>query len=294
MVTDTLALQRRFFAEEIEAVACLRTPALVDALATVPRERFLAPGPWKVASQGDFQAGSRMPDAWRSTPDADPRHLYHNISVSIDPGRQLFNGQPALVGSWIDMLGLGPGSRVLHVGCGLGYYSALIAHIVGAEGRVVAVEVDRDLADRAAAALAPWKAVEVRHADGTLDPREETFDAILVNAGVTHPETSWLDAVSSGGRLLLPLTVSMPAMGTISKGPVLLFSNDGDPNSLGARVVAFVAIYSAVGLRDEDLNRRLGEALKAGPFPPITRLRRDTHDAGPQCWLHAERFCLSA
>jgi protein-L-isoaspartate(D-aspartate) O-methyltransferase len=293
-VIDTLALQRRFFAEEIEAVACLRTPALVEALAIVPRERFLAPGPWKVASQGDFQAGSRMPDAWRSTPDADPRHVYHNISVSIDAGRQLFNGQPGLLCSWIDMLGLTPGARVLHVGCGVGYYSALMAHIVGASGRVVAVEVDGGLAERAAAALAAWTQVDVRHGDGRADPGEGPFDAILVNAGVTHPEACWLDALTKGGRLLLPLTVSMPAMGPIGKGPALLLTNDGEGASFGARAVGFVAIYSAVGLRDETLNRRLGEAMKASPFPPVKKLRRDVHDASPACWLHADGFCLSA
>jgi protein-L-isoaspartate(D-aspartate) O-methyltransferase len=293
-VTDTLGLQRRYFAEEIEAVACLRTPGLVEALATVPREQFLPPGPWKVASQGDFQTGPRALDALRTTPDADPRHTYHNISVAIDPARQLFNGQPALLCSWIDMLGLAPGSRVLHIGCGLGYYAALMAHVVGEHGRVVAVEVDQELAERAAAALAPWKPVEVRHGDGTVDLRQGAFDAILVNAGVTHPEPSWLDALSGGGRLLLPLTVSMPAMGTISKGPVLLFSNDGDPNSLTARVVGFAVIYSAIGLRDDDLNRRLGEALKTAPFPPVKRLRRDAHDTAPQCWLHTDAFCLSA
>ena len=293
-MTNTLALQRRFFAEEIEAVACLRTPALVDALATVPRERFLAPGPWKVASQGDFQSGPRMPDAWRSTPDADPRHVYHNISVSIDPTRQLFNGQPGLLCSWIDMLGLAPGSRVLHVGCGVGYYSALMAHIVGAEGRVVAVEVDDGLATRAATALAPWTQIDVRHGDGTLDPRVEAFDAILVNAGVTHPEPCWLDGLSKSGRMLLPLTVSIPAMGPLGKGPAVLLTKDGETNSFGARAVGFVAIYSAVGLRDETLNRQLGEAMKSGPFPPVKKLRRDAHDPSPACWLHADGFCLSA
>lgn len=293
-MSDPLALQRRFFAEEIEAVACLRTPALVEALATVPRERFLAPGPWKVASQGDFQSGPRMPDTWRSTPDADPRHVYHNISVSIDPSRQLFNGQPGLLCSWIDMLNLAPGARILHVGCGVGYYSALMAHVVGAGGRVVAVEVDGGLAERAAAALAPWPQIDVRHGDGRLDPHREAFDAILVNAGVTHPEPSWLDGLSKGGRLLLPLTVSMPAMGTLGKGPALLLTSDGEAGSLGARAVGFVAIYSAVGLRDDVLNRQLGEAMKSGPFPPVKRLRRDAHDPSPACWLHAEGFCLSA
>jgi protein-L-isoaspartate(D-aspartate) O-methyltransferase len=292
-VTDALALQRRFFAEEVEAVACLRSPVLVEALATVPREQFLPPGPWKVASQGDFQTGLRSLDALRTTPDADPRHTYHNISVAIDPARQLFNGQPALVCSWIDMLGIRPGSRVLHIGCGRGYYSALMAHVVGASGRVVAVEVDPELAERAAAALAPWTSAHVRHGDGTVDLRQGAFDAILVNAGVTHPEASWLDALSNGGRLLLPLTVSIPGMGTLGKGPVLLLSDNGERDSLGVKVVGFAAIYSALGLRDDELNRRLGEALKTGPFPPVTRLRRDAHDPAPGCWLHTERFCLT-
>ncbi len=293
-MSDTLELQRRFFAEEIEAVACLRTPALVDALAAVPRERFLGPGPWKVASQGDFLVGSRLPEAWRSTPDADPRHVYHNISVSIDPGRQLFNGQPALVCSWIDMLGVAPGARVLHVGCGLGYFTALMAHIVGSRGRVVAMEVDSELAGRAAEALAPWPQAEVRRADGRFDAAAEKFDAILVNAGVTHPEECWLDGLSKGGRVLIPLTVAMPAMGTLGKGPALLLTSDGEAGAFSARTVGFVAIYSAVGLRDDGLNRRLGEAMKGSPFPPVKRLRRDAHDQSPACWLHAENFCLSA
>jgi protein-L-isoaspartate(D-aspartate) O-methyltransferase len=291
---DPFASQRRFFAEEIEAVACLRSPALVEALAAVPRERFLPPGPWKVAAQGDFQAGPRMPDAWRTTPDADPRHVYHNISVAIDPDRQLFNGQPALVCSWIDMLAVAPGRRVLHVGCGRGYYSALMAHAVGPEGRVVAVEVDADLAEQASASLAPWPQAEVRRGDGRFDPAAERFDAILVNAGVTHPEPCWLDGLTAGGRVLLPLTVTMPATGTLGKGPAILLSNDVEAGSFSARAVGFVAIYSAAGLREDGLERRLADAMKSSPFPPITRLRRDAHDPGPACWLHAGAFCLSA
>ena len=49
MILD-LDLRRRFFAEEIEAVAKLRSPRLVDAFAAVPRERFLPAGPWAVLS----------------------------------------------------------------------------------------------------------------------------------------------------------------------------------------------------------------------------------------------------
>src|SRR5438034_1802277 len=131
-----LGQYRRFFAEEIEAVAKLQTPGLVDALATVPREHFLRPGPWTVLADADSLAGGSS--ATRLTSDADPRRVYHNIAIAIDPSRQLFNGQPSTLTVWIDALALAPGARVLHVGSGLGYYTALIAHAVGPRGRVVA------------------------------------------------------------------------------------------------------------------------------------------------------------
>ena len=142
-----LALRRRFFAEEIEAVAKLRSQALVDALAAVPREGFLPPGPWTVMAEADFTGIS--PAKTRQTPDADPARVYHNIGVAIDPERQLFNGQPATLAPWIDSLDLAPGARVLHVGCGLGYYTAVMAVCVGDRGRVLAFEADAALADTA-------------------------------------------------------------------------------------------------------------------------------------------------
>src|SRR5512138_1149091 len=211
-----LALRRRFFAEEIEAVAKLRSATLVDALATVPRERFLAPGPWTVLAEADFGAG---PVKTRLTPDADPSRVLHNIAVAIDPGRQLFNGQPATLCAWIDALEIAPRSRVFHVGCGTGYYTALMAHCAGPRGRVLAFEADTALAAAAARNLAEAPGVEVR-ADAGADPRPESFDAMLVNAGVTHPLDAWLDALAPGGRLILPLTSTMAPMGNIGKGLV--------------------------------------------------------------------------
>ena len=99
-----IVARRRFFAEELEAVCKLRSPALVDAFATVPRERFLRPGPWTVLAESDVMAGHGA--RRRATPDADPARVYHNIAVAIDPARQLFNGQPGTLGVWIDALDL--------------------------------------------------------------------------------------------------------------------------------------------------------------------------------------------
>jgi len=282
--------RRRFFAEEIEAVCKLRSPRLVEALATVPREAFLPPGPWTVRADVDFLgAGAKT----ALTADADPARVNHNIAVAIDPSRQLFNGQPGTLAIWIEALDLAPGARVLHVGCGLGYFSALIGHCVGQGGRVVAIEADEALAADAARNLAPTPWIEVRHGDAT-DLRGETFDAILVNAGVTHPLDQWLDALAPGARMIVPITASMPAMGTIGKGLVFVITRD-PAGDLDARVLTVVAVYTAVGIRDESLNPYLGKALLGGPaqWASVSRLRRDQHQASSSCWLHTSRFCLS-
>ena len=283
--------RRRFYAEEIEAVARLRSRALVEALATVPREQFLGPGPWTVVAETDVTGAG--PSRTRETPDADPARVNHNIAVAIDPARMLFNGQPGTLAPWIDALDLAAGGRVLHVGAGLGYYTALMAHCVGSAGRVVAYEAEPGLAGRAHANLAAMPWVELRE-EAAADRLDGAFDAILVNAGMTHPPAAWLDALAEGGRMVLPLTATMPAMGNIGKGFVFLIQRSGD--TFSARLNGFVAIYSAVGIRDESLNAALGKAMMAGAQKAqgVTRLRRDPHDADAACWLHAASFCLAS
>jgi protein-L-isoaspartate(D-aspartate) O-methyltransferase len=132
---------RRMFAEELRLSCGLTSARLLDALATVPRERFLPPGPWIVRGEGDPRAVL--------TPDDDPQHIYRNVSVAIDAERQLFNGAPGVVASWIEAAQPRPGDRALHVGCATGYYTAILAACVGEAGAVTALEVDEELASRA-------------------------------------------------------------------------------------------------------------------------------------------------
>jgi protein-L-isoaspartate(D-aspartate) O-methyltransferase len=225
--------------------------------------------------------------------------VYENVSVAIDPARQLFNGAPVFLARMIDRLALRPGSRVLHIGAGLGYYSAVMAHLVGSGGAVVATEVDEALARAARSNLAamPWVTVECVDGRGlpALAHRAEvgSFDAILVNTGVTHPLDAWLDALAPGGRLLLPLTVGLPGMGPLGKGVVVVIVRTPDGTGFSAEVLSFVAIYSAIGLRDEGIEASLGQALRRTSFPNLTRLRRDPHKQTPDCWLHGDTFCLS-
>jgi protein-L-isoaspartate(D-aspartate) O-methyltransferase len=274
---------KRFYAEEIGATSNIRSAAVIDALATVARESFVGAGPWTVRGEADFFGPPRQ------TPDADPRHVYHNYSIAIDQGRQLFNGSPALLAMLIDRLELKPGDRAIHVGAGTGYYTAIMAQCVGPNGQVLAFEVDETLAAQARANLAAMPWVEVRHADASSSMGERA-NGILINAGVTHPLDLWLDSLTDGGKIVLPLTVAM--MGTIGKGILVLATRGGDA-SFDARVLGFVAIYSALALRDESIAQQLGMALKKNPYPALKRLRREPHDAGAACWLHSDRFCLA-
>ena len=278
----TIEERRRGYAQAIASAAGVTTPGLEEAFASVARESFLPPGPWTVV---------REREAPRQTPGADPQFVYDNVSVAIDAERQLFNGAPAFVARMIDLLRLRRGGRVLHIGAGLGYYSAVMAHVVGASGSLVALEIDENLAVNAQKNLSTLSWVSARSGDGAAVAGP--FDAILVHAGVTHPLDAWLDALTPGGRLLVPLTVTFPGMGSLGKGVIVVVERSADGSAFRADVSSFVAIYSAVGLRDEQAGEQLGQAMRRTSFPNLTRLRRDLHEITADCWLHGGRFCLS-
>jgi protein-L-isoaspartate(D-aspartate) O-methyltransferase len=287
VLTRSLPIEvvRRCYAEEVRFSASLRSGALAEAFAAVPRENYAGPGPWQIQKSGG---------GYVSTETADPRELYHDALVAIDPERQLNNGHPSSLAGWIDMLELRPGSRVFHVGCGTGYYTAIMAEVVTPAGRVVAVEIDAGLASRAAANLAHLKHVVVACADGIAwDPG--VVDAIFINAGVTHPQSSWLERLSEGGLLLVPITVVRPDLSaTSASGKMLLVHRLG--SKYQASFVTPVAIYSSPSGRDPDRNRvlarRFSETL-TGKRPEVQSVRVDPHAVDENCWLHIDGACLS-
>jgi len=113
-----------------------------------------------------------------TTEDADPRDLYHDVLIAIDEKRRLNNGQPSLWARMYDNLDLSDGVHVVHVGAGTGYYSAILAEIVGRAGRVTAIEIDPALAALAASNLDGWPQATVIAADG-FDHRQRRCDAFV-------------------------------------------------------------------------------------------------------------------
>ena len=284
---DSADLQtvRRNFAERIQREAGIRSSGLIKGLAAIPREQFVGPGPWQILQQ----------DGYQTTPDDDPRHLYDTVLVALDPTRGLNNGEPASLLRFLDMLDLAPGDRFLHIGCGVGYYTAIAAQAVLPNGTVVGVELDRDLAERAKQNLRPYKNVNVIQTDGN-ERMHEAFDAIFVNAGATNIQPFWLDQLAEAGRLLVPLTVAFPSgssafLSQSGRGHTLLVTKKGD--QYAAHFTSPVAVFHCVGARSEATEQLLDEAFRKEGQADVRSLRRDQHNVNADCWLHTSGFCLS-
>ena len=274
--SDRLEAARHFYAEELRFVTHVDGP-VIRAFAAVPRERFLGPGPWLIMGEDRTY--------WRTT-DGDPAHVYHNVLIAIDATRALNNGHPQFWASLLDRLDLRPGDSVCHIGAGTGYYTAIQAELVGPEGRVVGIELDSGLADRARANLADRANVGILAADGSRHA-PGPVDAIIVNAGATHPAPTWLPALKPGGRMLLPLTTER------DDGIVLRIERLAASSSYAAEFVSPVHIYPCSGAREHDAEQALVHALAGGGQRFIRSLRLDRHAPDGTCWLHLNKFCLS-
>lgn len=135
---DVLEPVRHRYADKLAATAPIRDPAVRAAFATVTCERFLGPAPWTLVTV--TSPGSETT--------SDPAQLYRDVLVAIDAERGLNNGEPKLWARLFDRLGVRPSERVVHVGTGTGYYTAILAELVGPDGQVLGIEVDEDLVAR--------------------------------------------------------------------------------------------------------------------------------------------------
>ena len=177
---------RSFFADLICTQTKVRDRRIRQAFAATRREPFVGPGPWSIF------AGH----AYIKTRDDDPAFIYQNTLVALDSERSINIGLPSAHAFWLDALALREGETVLQIGAGTGYYTAIIAHLVGAGGRVHAYEIDGGLAARASENLKDLPQVDVQSRSGVLDGLPKV-DAIYVCAGISHPSRAWLDAPAS-------------------------------------------------------------------------------------------------
>ena len=273
-VADRVRGRRQAYAAEVVRSAHVQDPRIEAAFAAVPREDFAGPPPWRVGSGGLFGL------TWSD----DPVRLYEDVLVAIDAERGINNGQPSLHAQAVGALGLKEGETLVQIGAGAGYYTAILAELVGAKGRVVAYEIEPDLAARAAANLTRYPQVEVRARSGAEDLPQA--DAIYVNAAATHPLRAWLDALKASGRLVFPLQAAG------SSGAMAKVTRPKGGDVWPARLMTGVVFIACEGAQDAEMGRKLNEAFRRGRAERVRSLRF-TGAPSETDWLRGDGWALS-
>src|SRR5581483_10568739 len=289
-----LAIVRRAFAKQLMAfTGTVHQVRIEAAFAEVPREHFLGPGPWLTFSG----IGTYVP-----TPSDDPIYVYCDRLFGLIPDQNLNNGQPSLHIALMASAGAAVGEHVVHVGAGTGYYSAILAHIVGPTGRVTAIEFDEGLAALATANLTRFANVRVLKGDASTVPFDPA-DVIYVNASASRIPSAWLDGLHEGGRLILPMG-SRAGFKAMEPGPIDLMRL--------ARMASMNAVFrierrggefhvkltvpggfipAQGGASDPTADAALMAALENGGAKKVTRLYRSEDIPSERVWLKGEGWC---
>jgi protein-L-isoaspartate(D-aspartate) O-methyltransferase len=167
------AVARRLMVEGQVRTADVNNAALLDAMTTIPRERFLPPAQAPLA--------------------------YADIDVPLGSGRAML--KPMVLAKLIQAAGVRETDRVLDVACGTGYSSAVLARLAGS---VIALEEDAELARQAEEALASTGAARVTLAVGPLPagwPASAPYDVILINGAVEIMPPTLAHQLKPDGRL---------------------------------------------------------------------------------------------
>lgn len=200
----------------------IRSAAVLDAMASVPREAFVERG---------------FEDA-----------AYDDAALPIAEGQTI--SQPYIVALMAEAAEVAPGDEVLEVGAGSGYAAAVLGRIAA---HVTAVERNAALADAARRRLAALGAsnVDIVVGDGTLGwPGGPRFDAILVAAGGPEVPQALKAQLADGGRLVMP--VGEPRHQQLVR---LRRRGDDDFDVDVIAAVAFVPLVGAQGWPDEGAER---------------------------------------
>jgi protein-L-isoaspartate(D-aspartate) O-methyltransferase len=264
-----------FYASLVCAAAKVRDSRIEQAFRAVKREPFVGPGPWRITLGGH---------AYVMTPNDDPAFIYQNTLVALDSAQDLNIGMPSAHAYWLDGCELKEGETVLQVGVGTGYYTAILAQLVGSSGQVHAYEIDEKLADRARGNLKDLPQVNVQPKSGIATDLPKA-DLIYVCAGAAQPAKVWLDALRPGGRLIFPLA---PA-GVL--GGMLLVKRPDDGAVWPAQFRGRAQFIGCIGLQDEDAGRRLTEAFLQG-WERVRSLRFNSA-VDDTCWFAGDGWWLS-
>jgi protein-L-isoaspartate(D-aspartate) O-methyltransferase len=163
----------------MQASGVLRTPRIAEAFRRADRRFFVPEGFDEV--------------------------LYVDAPLPIGEGQTI--SQPSTVAFMLELLGAGPGDRVLDIGSGSGWTTALLGEIVGESGEVTGLERQASLVEKGRRNLAPLglRQVRIEPAGTQLGLPGETFDRILVSASAPEVPQGLFSQLKPGGVLVIPV-----------------------------------------------------------------------------------------
>jgi protein-L-isoaspartate(D-aspartate) O-methyltransferase len=168
---------RQFMVDSQLRARGVSDPRVLDAMLRVPRHEFV-PEPYRDRAYDDH-----------------PLPIGDNQTIS----------QPYIVALMLESLQLKPSDKVLEIGTGSGYATALLAELVA---QVFSIERHPSLAENARRVLTAlgYSNIQVFTGDGTLGlPGAAPFDAILVSAAATDLPAALLNQLREGGRMIIPI-----------------------------------------------------------------------------------------
>lgn len=177
-------------------------PRFRDAVIATPRHRFvhrfrIGDGPLR---DNDADPAQNLPDIYS---DAVMRHV--DAVGDLLPSS---NSQPSYVLFLLHLLGLEQGQAVLEIGSGSAWLAAIMAHLVGPEGRVVGIELLPDLSSQSRTDLEAlsFGNVNIITGDGTRGHADGApYDRAIITAATWDVPAVLLDQVAGGGRVLVPV-----------------------------------------------------------------------------------------
>ena len=139
-------------------------------------------------------------------PSIHKKYAYADNPLPIGKGQTI--SAPSIVGFMTKMLDVKEGMKILEVGSGSGWQCAILAEIVGKEGKIFTVERISELVKEAKDKVEKigYKNVEFVYGDGTLGHKKNApYDRIIVTAAAPEIPPPLIEQLKSGGKLIIPV-----------------------------------------------------------------------------------------
>lgn len=166
--------------EHLQKICILKKKTVIDAFISIDRRDFV--------------------------PHALSDFAYDDVPLPIGNGQTI--SQPYTVAFMLELLDVHRGEKILDVGSGSGYTTALLAELVGARGRVIGIEIVPELTAMGNCNLHKYNFAhaEIRQAGDVLGlPEECPYDKILVSATIAELPMDLVQQLKSGGRMVIPI-----------------------------------------------------------------------------------------